>query len=110
MIQEFVFPAVSFGLSAAVIPGPLIAYLVNTTLTQPLGGSEKVCHANARFQSLLLLRARWFINKEFAQGLAGGAGTAGHRRADHYLDDLHPGPIAERDSQADSDRRRRPLA
>ncbi len=34
MIQAFVFPAVSFGLSAAVIPGPLIAYLVNTTLTQ----------------------------------------------------------------------------
>ena len=34
MIQEFVFPALSFGLSAAVIPCPLIAYFVNTTLTQ----------------------------------------------------------------------------
>ncbi len=34
MLQQFIAPAVSFGLSAAVIPGPLIAYLVNTTLTQ----------------------------------------------------------------------------
>ena len=34
MISQFVLPAFSFGLSAAVIPGPLIAYVVNTTLTQ----------------------------------------------------------------------------
>ncbi|MCY4071149.1 MAG: LysE family transporter [Chloroflexi bacterium] len=34
MISQFILPAFSFGLSAAVIPGPLIAYLVNTTLTQ----------------------------------------------------------------------------
>ena len=34
MILEFVLPAFSFGLSAAVIPGPLLAYVVNTTLTQ----------------------------------------------------------------------------
>ena len=34
MISQFLLPALSFGLSAAVIPGPLIAYVVNTTLTQ----------------------------------------------------------------------------
>lgn len=34
MLSQFILPAFSFGLSAAVIPGPLIAYLVNTTLTQ----------------------------------------------------------------------------
>lgn len=34
MLQNFIAPAVSFGISAAAIPGPLIAYLVNTTLTQ----------------------------------------------------------------------------
>ena len=34
MISQFILPAFSFGLSAAVIPGPLIAYVVNTTLTQ----------------------------------------------------------------------------
>ena len=34
MISRFILPAFSFGLSAAVIPGPLIAYVVNTTLTQ----------------------------------------------------------------------------
>ncbi len=34
MLQEFIAPALSFGISATVIPGPLIAYLVNTTLTQ----------------------------------------------------------------------------
>ena len=33
MLQNFIAPAVSFGISAAAIPGPLIAYLVNTTLT-----------------------------------------------------------------------------
>lgn len=33
MISQFILPAFSFGLSAAAIPGPLIAYLVNTTLT-----------------------------------------------------------------------------
>ena len=33
MILETLIPALSFGLSAAVIPGPLIAYIVNTTLT-----------------------------------------------------------------------------
>ncbi len=32
MFQQLIAPALSFGLSAAVIPGPLIAYLVNTTL------------------------------------------------------------------------------
>ena len=32
MLQQFVAPAVSFGVSAAAIPGPLIAFLVNTTL------------------------------------------------------------------------------
>ncbi len=34
MFQQLIAPAVSFGVSAAVIPGPLIAFLVNTTLTQ----------------------------------------------------------------------------
>ena len=34
MLQQFIAPAISFGLSAAAIPGPLIAYLVNTALTQ----------------------------------------------------------------------------
>ncbi len=34
MISHFILPAFSFGLSAAVIPGPLLAYVVNTTLTQ----------------------------------------------------------------------------
>jgi len=34
MISQFILPAFSFGLSAAVIPGPLLAYVVNTTLTQ----------------------------------------------------------------------------
>lgn len=34
MISQFILPAFSFGLSASVIPGPLIAYVVNTTLTQ----------------------------------------------------------------------------
>ena len=34
MLQEFIAPAISFGASAATIPGPLIAYLVNTTATQ----------------------------------------------------------------------------
>lgn len=33
MLQQLIAPAVSFGLSAAVIPGPLIAFLVKTTLT-----------------------------------------------------------------------------
>ncbi len=33
MLQQFIAPALSFGLSAAVIPGPLIAFLVNTSLT-----------------------------------------------------------------------------
>ena len=34
MIFEFILPAASFGVSAAVIPGPLIAYVISTTLTQ----------------------------------------------------------------------------
>ena len=34
MFQQLIAPAVGFGVSAAVIPGPLIAFLVNTTLTQ----------------------------------------------------------------------------
>ena len=34
MLQDFIVPALSFGISAAVIPGPLIAYLVNTTVRQ----------------------------------------------------------------------------
>ena len=34
MISHFILPAFSFGMSAAVIPGPLLAYVVNTTLTQ----------------------------------------------------------------------------
>lgn len=34
MIHEFIVPALSFGLSASVIPGPLIAYVINATLTQ----------------------------------------------------------------------------
>ena len=34
MLQEFIAPAVSFGVGAATIPGPLIAYLVNTAATQ----------------------------------------------------------------------------
>ena len=34
MLQQFIFPAMSFGVSAATLPGPLIAFLVNTTLTQ----------------------------------------------------------------------------
>lgn len=34
MLQEFIAPAISFGFSAATIPGPLIAYLVNTAATQ----------------------------------------------------------------------------
>ena len=33
MLQEFIAPAISFGLGAATIPGPLIAYLVNTAAT-----------------------------------------------------------------------------
>ena len=33
MLQEFIAPAASFGISATVMPGPLIAFLVNTTLT-----------------------------------------------------------------------------
>ena len=34
MLNDLIAPAVSFGVSAATIPGPLIAYLVNTTLTR----------------------------------------------------------------------------
>ena len=34
MLQDFIAPAVGFGVSAATIPGPLIAYLVNTAATQ----------------------------------------------------------------------------
>ena len=34
MLQEFIAPAMSFGLGAATIPGPLIAYLVNVAATQ----------------------------------------------------------------------------
>ena len=34
MLQEFIAPGMSFGVSAATIPGPLIAYLVNTAATQ----------------------------------------------------------------------------
>lgn len=34
MLTQFILPAMSFALSATVVPGPLIAYLVNTTLTQ----------------------------------------------------------------------------
>ena len=34
MVSQFILPAFSFGMSAAVIPGPLLAYIVNTTLTQ----------------------------------------------------------------------------
>lgn len=34
MLQQFILPAISFGLSATTVPGPLIAYLINTTLTQ----------------------------------------------------------------------------
>ena len=34
MLEIFIVPAVSFGISAATIPGPLIAYLVNTALAQ----------------------------------------------------------------------------
>ncbi len=34
MPQEFILPAIGFGLSAATIPGPLIAYLVNIAATQ----------------------------------------------------------------------------
>lgn len=34
MLQQFIIPAISFGLSATTLPGPSIAYLVNTTLTQ----------------------------------------------------------------------------
>lgn len=33
MFQQFIVPAISFGLSAVSIPGPLQAYLINTTLT-----------------------------------------------------------------------------
>ena len=33
MLQQLIAPALSFGLSAAVIPGPLIAFLVKTALT-----------------------------------------------------------------------------
>jgi threonine/homoserine/homoserine lactone efflux protein len=34
MLQQFIIPAISFGVSATTLPGPSIAYLVNTTLTQ----------------------------------------------------------------------------
>ncbi len=34
MLQQFVLPAMSLGLSATTVPGPLTAYIVNTTLTQ----------------------------------------------------------------------------
>lgn len=34
MLQEFIAPAMSFGLGAATIPGPLIAYLVNIAASQ----------------------------------------------------------------------------
>ena len=34
MLQEFIVPAIGLGVSAATIPGPLIAYLVNTAATQ----------------------------------------------------------------------------
>lgn len=34
MIQQFVLPGMGFAMSATFVPGPLIAYLVNTTLTQ----------------------------------------------------------------------------
>lgn len=34
MLQEFIAPAMSFGLGAATIPGPLIAYLVNVAASQ----------------------------------------------------------------------------
>ena len=33
MLQQFVLPAMSFALSATTVPGPLTAYIVNTTLT-----------------------------------------------------------------------------
>ena len=34
MLHEFIAPAISFGVSAAIIPGPLLAYLVNTAAAQ----------------------------------------------------------------------------
>ena len=34
MLHEFIAPAISFGFSAATIPGPLIAYLINTAATR----------------------------------------------------------------------------
>ena len=34
MLQQFILPAISFALSATTVPGPLTAYIVNTTLTQ----------------------------------------------------------------------------
>ncbi len=34
MFQQFILPAISFGISATTVPGPLIAYLINITLTQ----------------------------------------------------------------------------
>lgn len=34
MLQQFVIPGISFALSATTVPGPLTAYIVNTTLTQ----------------------------------------------------------------------------
>jgi len=34
MLQQFILPAMSFALSATTVPGPLTAYIVNTTLTQ----------------------------------------------------------------------------
>ncbi len=34
MLHEFIAPAMGLGVSAATIPGPLIAYLVNTAATQ----------------------------------------------------------------------------
>ena len=33
MLQQFVIPAMSFAFSATTVPGPLTAYIVNTTLT-----------------------------------------------------------------------------
>ena len=33
MLQQFILPAISLGMSASIIPGPMQAYILNTTLT-----------------------------------------------------------------------------
>ena len=108
MISQFILPAFSFGLSAAVIPGPLIAYVVNTTLTQGwrrallvvlaplitdapiivlmtflLGQMpDEILKLIQLGGGILLLAIAWGARKQYQSGMAMNldAGAAPHRR------------------------------